>query len=308
MSQLMADAITAAFKRDTFHLRSPERQHASRDVYIFLLYMGSNISKLSQIGFRFGLQEDSIVQALVRISQWLISVNESFIKWPNVRECSQKFERRRQIPGLLGVLGLTNVRFRKSPEDNEYTQQEHQIRLQAIVDSDLKFLNIFCATGEHLTSNDMLRKSSFYLSARTDQNQLFKENTFLIGGPAYMGHTFLVTPFTGSELSQQQLRFNRILSSTNKILERAMEYLQSRFRRLRYFWELGDQHILLEDLIRGCCVLHNMCIAYGEPFVDEIPDGAAGSSIFDYSNDVSDTKGNNRRREQLFDVMLNSRR
>lgn len=308
MSQLMVNAITASFKRDTFHLRSPERQHASRDVYIFLLYMGSSIAKLSQIGFRFGLQEESVLEALVRISQWLISVKGSFIKWPNVRECSQKFERRRQIPGLLGIIGLATVRFRKSTEDEEYTQQEHQIRLQAIVDSDFKFLDIFCATGEHLTSNDVLRKSTFYLSARTNQNQLFIENTFLIGGPTYMGHTWLVTPFTGPEISQQQQRFNNILSSTNKVLERALGYLQSRFQRLRYFWELGDQHTLLEDLIRGCCVLHNLCIEYGEPFIDEVSDASAGSSIYDNSKSVYDENGNNRRREQVFNAMLNSRR
>lgn len=307
MSQLMVNAIIAAFKRDTFHLRSPQRQHASRDVYIFLLHMGSNIAKLSQIGFRFGLQEEAAVAALLRVSQWLLSVTDSFIKWPNVRECSQKFERRRQIPGLLGIIGLANVRFRKSTDDDEYTQQEHQIRLQAIVDSDFKFLNIFCVTGEHLTSNGVLRKSSFYSSARTNQNHLFVENTFLIGGPTYMGHTWLITPFTGPEISQHQLRFNKILSSTCKILERALEYLQSRFRRLRYFWELGDQHSLLEDLIRGCCVIHNMCIEYGEAFVDEIPDLAAGSSIVDNAYGVSDENGNNRRREQVFDAMLNSR-
>lgn len=307
MSQLMANAITASFKRDTFHLRSPERQHACRDVYIFLLYMGSNIAKLSEIGSRFDLQEEFVVDALVRVSQWLISVSDSFIKWPDVRQCSKKFERRRQIPGLLGVIGLANVRFRKSAEDDEYTHQEHHIHVQAIVDSDLKFLNVFCATGTHLTSNDILRQSSFYFSARENQNKFFLENTFLIGGSSYMGYTWLVTPFTAPEISQQKLRFNTILSSTHKILKRALDYLQSRFQRLRLFWELGDRHTLLQDLILGCCVLHNMCIDYGEAFVDVITDNAFGSSIFDNSNLVSNEDGNNRRREQVFDTMLNRR-
>ena len=67
-------------------------------------------------------------------------------------------------------------------------------------------------------------------------------------------------------LSQEQKKFNRFLSSARVVVERAFGILKARWR---YLLNCIDHNIEdLSDVIKSCCVLHNICQMIGDSYID----------------------------------------
>ena len=67
-------------------------------------------------------------------------------------------------------------------------------------------------------------------------------------------------------LSQEQKKFNRFLSSAKVAVERAFGILKARWRCLLNC--LDDNIENLPDVIISCCVLHNICQMKGNSYID----------------------------------------
>ena len=67
-------------------------------------------------------------------------------------------------------------------------------------------------------------------------------------------------------LSQEQKKFNRFLSSAKVAVERAFGILKARWRCLLNCLDHNIEN--LPDVIISCCVLHNICQMKGDSYID----------------------------------------
>ena len=94
------------------------------------------------------------------------------------------------------------------------------------------------------------------LTEPTDVIDGYKIRPLLIRDGAYPANTWLV----------KQKKFNRFLSSARVVVERAFGILKARWR---YLLNCIDHNIEnLSDVIKSCCVLHNICQMIGDSYID----------------------------------------
>lgn len=135
--------------------------------------------------------------------------------------------------------------------------------LQGVVDADMKFTNIYCGEPGSLHDARVLRRSLLYNTAQNDMENIFPNETCIIGDSAYPLLSWLVLPFRDNgHLTAQQSEFNFLHSSTRMVVERAFGYLKGRFRRLKFLELLDIQFI--PKLITAACIMHNIIIKTNE--------------------------------------------
>lgn len=136
------------------------------------------------------------------------------------------------------------------------------MHLQAVCDSDLKFLDVFSAYPGSVHDARVFKNSPLYEALQ----ELLRDN----------GH-----------LSLEEKRFNNAHSSTRVDLERCFRLLKGKFRKLKFL----DMHKVEEipSLIVACCALHNFIIMHEniddtdiEVEIDQVGD------IFEY--DLAETE------------------
>lgn len=130
----------------------------------------------------------------------------------------------------------------------------------------MKFTNIYCGEPGSLHDARVLRRSSLYSIASREQENVFPNNTFILGDSAYPSLSWLVPPFRDNgHLTPQQREFNYLHSSTRMVVERAFGILKGRFRRIKYFNDY--KHIsFVTDIMIAACILHNYCINANDDF------------------------------------------
>ena len=149
------------------------------------------------------------------------------------------------------------------------------ISIQAVVGGNLKFLHI--ATGYPGSTHDahILRDSALYIQAKrtilliepTDVIDGYKIRPLPIGDRTYAANTWLAKPFPSNlNLSQEQKKLKRFLSSARVAVERDFGILKARWRCLL---NCLDHNIdKLSDVIISCCVLHNICQMKGDSWIN----------------------------------------
>jgi len=232
-------------------------------------------------------------------------IRGEWIVWPqgnNVQRVSDEFEAKADISGCIGAIDGSHIPINK-PEENgrDYynRKQGYSVLLQGIVDCDLKFTNVYCGDLGSFHDVRLLRRSDLFYLAGVNRQAVFPRKTFLLGDKGYIGvgKKWIVTPFRdNNDLIQQQVDFNRRVSSTRVVVEQAFGILKAHFRRLKYM-ELRDHKFMLY-VIMGCCVLHNMCISHGDNGVDLV-DNDNADDIDDNADDDSDDDEGDPNAEEL---------
>lgn len=153
------------------------------------------------------------------------------------------------LTNILGAIDCTHIRIEKpSQNENDYCNRKKyfSINLQAIVDSRLRFTNVYCGEPGFLHDARMLRRSPLHDAAIENREALFPNDTFIIGDSAYPSLSWLVPPFRdNSRLTPQQTRFNFLHLSTRMVIEKAFDMLKSRFRRIKFFTKYRELSLLL---------------------------------------------------------------
>lgn len=132
----------------------------------------------------------------------------------------------------------------------------------------MKFTNIYCGEPGSLHDARVLRRSPLYEESQNNKENVFPNNTFLIGDSAYPSLSWLVPPFRDNGyLTPQQKEFNYLHSFTRMSVEKAFGLLKSRFRRIKFFTEYRDLSFVSE-VVTAICILHNYCIDEHDNFND----------------------------------------
>ncbi|XP_066603752.1 putative nuclease HARBI1 [Prorops nasuta] len=238
---------------------------------IFLWYIG-NTEPLRTLSDRFDVSISSIFRILRRIVSWLLTRIDDVIKWPSEDDIFDKingFKQKQGIDNCIGAIDGCHIRIQKPSESSEvYCNRKKffSIILQAVVDVNMKFTNIYCGEPGSLHDARVLRRSVLHHSTANNLETIFPHNTFIIGDSAYPNLEWLVPPFRNNgHLTPQQIEFNYRHSSTRMVVERTFGHLKGRFRRIKFFNEYRDIQFITE-MVTAICILHNISLDEGEHY------------------------------------------
>ena len=175
-------------------------------------------------------------------------------------------------------MGHTEIRApTECPEDYVNRKGFHSIQLQAVVDSSLRFTDIF--VGYPGSVHDARVFSNSPLFRVSEHAGIFPEegsknisgvdvNVVIIGDSAYPLLPWLLKPFPESPTMPDERRnFNYKHSSTRMVVERSFGMLKGRWRCLSKC--LDDNVQNANATIISCCTLHNYCLLHGDVVEEE---------------------------------------
>lgn len=133
----------------------------------------------------------------------------------------------------------------------------------------MRFIDVFVGYPGRCHDASVWRSSPIRKAIVTKKIKIPPE-CHLLGDGAYPLEMFLMTPYKDNGyLTQEQKKFNYVLSSTRVFIEQAFGILKKKFRILNYI-EL--QNIALaKQIIMACLVLHNIIIDNEKTNVDDNP-------------------------------------
>ena len=152
---------------------------------------------------------------------------------------------------------------------------QHSIVLQALVDHDYFFMNTYigCPGSVHdarvLSNSEVFAKGESGTLAPSSVKQICGVHVpvVILGDPAYPLLTWLMKPYTGTGLSQEQRRFNYRLSRARIVVECAFGRLKGRWRSLL---KRSDVRVdFMSTVVTSCCILHNVCEVHKDGFDEE---------------------------------------
>lgn len=145
---------------------------------------------------------------------------------------------------------------------------QYVITLQAICDASLKFIDCYAGYPSSVHDAKIFRNSNIYHSIHLNPEKYFPHSEFILADKAYPTLKWCITPYMNQgNLTRQQENFNTLVSQTRQTNERAFALIFGRFRRLKY---LDMNRVdLIPGTILACCVLHNICLDFGDDLILE---------------------------------------
>lgn len=253
------------------HNSGKTKLSAELSFLMFLWFVGNDDAHRCLANL-FNISISSVFRVIRRVVDWLITLRTAYIKWPDNSDIEQVSEGFQQVQGIhccIGAIDGSHIPIiRPMEHGNNYfnRKKEYSIVLQAVVDSNRRFRNVYCGEPGSMHDCRVLRRSQLHYIAENDKERLFQNGTFIIGDGGYqgIGHAWLVQPFRDNgNLTDDQFAFNYKLSSTRVCVEQAFGILKGRFRRLLKKISLFD-HPFIVDTVVSCCILHNICLNFGD--------------------------------------------
>ncbi|KAK3107692.1 hypothetical protein FSP39_020061 [Pinctada imbricata] len=237
-----------------------------KQLLVFLNYLG-NQQSMRECAHLFGLSKSTVHRVIHSVTSALLQIKDKVIRWPNgeeQKEIAREVQRNCGIPGVVGFIDGTHIRLASAPggDRNFYNRKGYpSMQLQAVVDN--KLLIISAYTGWPGCTHDarVLRNSHLYHNAESGRS--FIQDHQLLADNAYPLRNWLISPYKNyGNLTLQQHRFNKKLSSAKQTIERAFGHLKGRFRRLKEV-TLHDPKDVAQRIM-AACILHNFCVINNE--------------------------------------------
>ncbi|MCO5575250.1 hypothetical protein L7F22_029050 [Adiantum nelumboides] len=227
-------------------------------VSLHLLGIGGHVHNIANM---YGMGHSTVSRVFRQFIAAIVKHKSTFIHWPKtpleLEQVKRGFEAKQGFPKCCGAIDVTHINMDLPPEE-------------AIVDSDMQFMDILCDMPGVCNDIRILRNSSFYMRAQSNAilngmaipygRQRIRE--YILGDGGYLNLPWLVIPFLVSNIVEDTQKFNYKLSSTRIVVERA-------FGRLKQMWGNLHQRIkqpdveLLPRIIAACCILHNIWLQFG---------------------------------------------
>ncbi|KAM3610040.1 uncharacterized protein V6R79_024345 [Siganus canaliculatus] len=191
--------------------------------------------------------------------------------------------RDRCYPQCAGAIGRTHIPI-APPRDHpdHYLNQRgwHSIVLQAVVDHDVRFTDVYAGWPGGTSSAAVLSSSDLYLKAedRPDGYLFPREKSVVLDGVEVPVHligdaSFPLKPWLmkayslDCPLTPEQRRFTYALSSARSVVDAAFTRLKGRWRCLLKKSDINVS--TMARIVAACCVLHNICEERGDGFLPE---------------------------------------
>ncbi|KAI5073910.1 hypothetical protein GOP47_0011923 [Adiantum capillus-veneris] len=242
---------------------------------LHLLGIGGPVHNVANM---YGMGRSTVSRVFRQFITAIVKHKSSFIHWPRtpleLEQVKRGFEAKQGFPNCCGAIDVTHINMDLPPGEVQAhwfdRNHNYSMTLQAIVDSDMRFMDILCGMPGVCNDIRILRNSTFYMRAQSNVilngtaipfgRQLIWE--YILGDGGYLNLPWLVIPFPASDIDEHTQKFNFKLSSTRIAVERT-------FGRLKQMWGYLHQRIkqpyveLLPRIIATCCILHNIWLQFG---------------------------------------------
>ena len=262
-------------------------------ITIWRLATGNSYRSISKV---FGIGKSTTIKIFQDGVNEICALAPTFIKFPNMMlETALAIKSFVEftdsaIPQVLGAIDGTHIQILAPASDSKVDyfsrKQVYTINTQAVVGSNLLFLDVSTGFPGSIHDARMLRSSSLFTKSEANEILIKPEKVIegvrfrplLIGDGAYPHTSWLVKPYPNNiRLTETQKKFNKSLWSVRVSVERAFGLLKGRWRCL--LKRLDNEIEYSTSVIMSCFVLHNIMQVRGEKYIDF--DGLIDSIIHD---------------------------
>ncbi|XP_058794103.1 uncharacterized protein LOC131665891 [Phymastichus coffea] len=164
---------------------------------------------------------------------------------------------------VIGALDGCHIKIRAPARGDKSVyfnrKKDYSIVLQGLCDADCFFTNVDVRWPGSVHDARAFTTSDLYPLCE----DICRNGYYFIGDSAYPLKSYLMRPYRRTHrLSLRQKLYNKILSKTRQVIERAFGFLKTKFRRLYYLHRNNVRDSV--RTIAACCILHNICLASEE--------------------------------------------
>ncbi|KAF8388083.1 hypothetical protein HHK36_026749 [Tetracentron sinense] len=256
-----------------------------KQVAIAMRRLASGESQVS-VGCAFGVGQSTVSQVTWRFIEAVEERAKHHLKWPDsnrIEDIKSKFEACFGFPNCCGAIDATHIIMTLPAVDtsDDWCDQEnnYSMFLQAIVDDEMRFLDIVTGWPGGMTVSRLLKCSGFFklcesgerLNGRVRMLSEGKEiREFIVGGSSYPLLPWLITPYESNGISGTMASFNAKHNAARLLAERALSQLKGTWRILhKVMWRPDKRK--LPSIILVCCLLHNIVIDNGDKLHPDVP-------------------------------------
>ena len=247
-------------------------------VAITLWRLGTNV-EYRTISHLFGVGISTACVIVHKVCRAIVDVLlKKYIKIPTGPQAMDIVRGFEELPQCFGAIDGSHIPI-IAPKDShmDYYNRKgfYSIVLQALVDHQYRFLNVYTGWPGSVHDARVLSNSEVY--ARGEAGTLMPSHVrilgrvpvpvVIIGDPAYPLLPWLMKPYPGTGLSDKQRKYNRRLSRARVVVECAFGRLKDRWRSLL---KRNDMRLdYLCNAVTACCVLHNICEVHQDAFDEQ---------------------------------------
>ncbi|KAG0450276.1 hypothetical protein HPP92_026994 [Vanilla planifolia] len=264
-------AKTSNFSFSNGHLMTIEDQ-----VAIALRRLSSGDSLLS-IGLSFGLNHSTVSAVTWRFVEAMEERGFHHLRWPNseqeMESIKRKFEKVRGLPNCCGAIDTTHIMMCLPSADASNKvwldpEKNHSMVVQAIVDAEMRFMDIVTGWPGSMAESVVLRNSGFFKlcekgmrlnGKKMELGEGLELAEYIIGDSSFPLLPWLLTPYQGKELCESMVEFNARHSATRVVVQRALARFKDMCGIVQGEMWRPDKH-KLPRIIHVCCILHNIAI------------------------------------------------
>ncbi|KAJ8503708.1 hypothetical protein OPV22_004594 [Ensete ventricosum] len=209
------------------------------------------------------------------------------LKWPTspeMEDIKSKFEEIQGLPNCCGAIDTTHIMMCLPSVDAtnkvwvDY-EKKHSMVLQAVVDPDLRFRDIITGWPGSMNEVPVLQSSGFFKMCekgtrlngeKVELPEKLEVREYIIGDSGFPLLPWLLTPYQGKDLSDAKIEFNKRLSGTRMVAQRALARLKGMWKIIQGEMWRPDKH-RLPRIIYVCCLLHNIAIDLEDEVRDVMP-------------------------------------
>ncbi|XP_047245976.1 putative nuclease HARBI1 [Girardinichthys multiradiatus] len=236
-------------------------------IYIYWLAHGLSYRVVSGV---FNVPRSTVHRIIHKVAQriWLhLSLAISFPRTEDLHQVGRGFVDQSGstvFNEVVGVIDSTHIRI-KAPQRHQcdYLNEKgfYSITMQAIFDSNGRFLDIFVGYPGSVPDAGIMRNSSFYQARR------YPPTSYILLGdesyPCLDSPIRLITPYTEPVNGQLQELFNYHHYKARRVAERAFGAMRTRWRAtLSNTMEVKPA--FASQVVSSCAFLHNVCLDNGD--------------------------------------------
>lgn len=239
----------------------------TQQLSVSLRYFATGDFQISCGDFQ-GISQPTVCRIMHRVTDAIASLSREVIKFPDdVSETNSHFFDYCGLPGISGIIDGSHIPIRSpgGPDAELFRNRKGFFSFNAQIICDHKLLIIDVVSGWPGSTHD----SRVFNNSRicTEFCSGIREG-ILLGDSAYPLSPYLITPYPHPPNSRSKGRFNRALCKARCSIERCIGVLKRRWACLSR--QLNCKHTRVPNIIVACSVLHNLCIMYHQPMVEEM--------------------------------------
>ncbi|XP_045760625.1 putative nuclease HARBI1 [Maniola jurtina] len=253
--ETLLENITPYIQRQDTILR--EAIPAKVKLQVTLSYLAAGISYRYLQAF-YRVSRSAISVFIPEVLDAIVNYLELYVRIPDHNEWQEiedGFRTRWNFPGCHGAIDGKHVLIDAPPNSgSEYFNYKgsNSIVLLAVVDHDYCFRYLNVGANGRNSDAGIFRQSSLRHSL---ENNLLPKGGFLVGDDAFALKTYLLKPYSGTNLTTTQKIFNYRLSRARRIVENGFGILASRFQIFQR--RIPTDVDTTDKIIRASCALHN---------------------------------------------------